>query len=97
MKVQGKQINRSSDDLSMLYLSPYAYAEQIGDRIFITRTDAEQGIQLENYSKTRVMSIFQRLKDGIQQDEMMTLLRSIMTEEAASEFVELLLQEGVIE
>ena len=97
MKVQGKQINRSSDNLSMLYLSPYAYAEQIEDGIFITRTDAEQGIQLESYSKKKVMSIFHRLKNGIKQDEMTILLRSIMTDDAASEFVELLLQEGVIE
>lgn len=97
MKVQGKQINRSSDNLSMLYLSPYAYAEQNADGIFITRTDAEQGIQLESYSQAKVMSIFQRLKNGIKQDEIIILLRSIMTEDAASEFVELLLQEGVIE
>lgn len=97
MKVQGKQTRRSTDNLSMLYLSPYAYAEQTEDGIFITRTDAEQGMQLENDSETKVMSIFERLKNGIQQEEMMLLLRSIMTDEAAAEFVELLLQKGVIE
>lgn len=97
MKVQGKQITRSSDNLSMLYLSPYAYAEQVEDGIFITRTDAEQGIQLDGYSETKVMSIFHKLKNGIEQDEITILLRDIMTDEAASEFVELLLQEGVIE
>lgn len=97
MKIQGKQIFRTEDNLNELFLCPYAYAELTDDGLFISRTDFDQGMMLENYPAEGLMDVFRKLQKGIRQDGMTESLLTMMSEEQASELIELLIQEGIIE
>lgn len=97
MRLQGKQIMRTTDNLSLLYMSPYAYVEQDADGIFFTRTDEKLGMRLEYYPSAQMMEIFRRFLNGIEQEKITELLQTIMPEAEASELLELLLQKGVVE
>ncbi len=93
-----KQIAFQTDNISLLFLSPYVDVVKNDGQIFLKRHDSKNMIIFEQDVKNEAMytMLLEKLSNGAKEDELKEILTAIYGDEADIWF-ENLIWEGIIE
>ena len=97
MEICGKQILYTKDCQNLFFLNAYARVVVDADGVFVGRTDKDTGLLLKLKEKDKFLNIVLKLRNGVTQEKLIKELKNVMPKEEIEDFINRLIQEGVID
>lgn len=91
-----KQHLYTRDNLHKYFLSPYVYIVRTDESLFIGREEDDREFSLNENTEAWI-SIFRLLAEGMDEDELMAGLNSVVPQEDVEDVFAWLIQGGIIE
>lgn len=93
----GKQLFHTKEQLEKVSLCAYGILERRQDGIYAGRIDESEGMLFSFSNTDRIFDILADLRDGVYQTEIISRLGECVGNDVAGEFIECLIQGGVLE
>ena len=97
MIIYGKQLFHTKEQIETVSLCAYGMLERRKEGIYAGRIDESEGMLFTFSDTDRIFDILADLRDGVYQTEIISRLGECVGNDVAEEFIECLIQGGVLE